>query len=81
MVNSPALALDHLVINTHFEIDAARLLFEQFGFQLTPRGHHSLGSVNHLLVFEDDYLELIGCPRILHGYGERYLRARSALMG
>ena len=63
MVNSPALALDHLVINTHFEIDAARLLFEQFGFQLTPRGHHSLGSVNHLLMFEDDYLELIGLPK------------------
>jgi hypothetical protein len=57
-----ALPLDHLVINTHFEMNAAHDIFEQLGFTLTPRGRHSLGSINHLMVFENDYLELIGLP-------------------
>lgn len=57
-----ALPLDHLVINTHFEMNAAHDIFEQLGFALTPRGRHSLGSINHLMVFENDYLELIGLP-------------------
>ena len=57
-----ALPLDHLVINTHFEMNAAQNIFEQLGFTLTPRGRHSLGSINHLMVFENDYLELIGLP-------------------
>jgi hypothetical protein len=57
-----ALPLDHLVINMHFEMNAAQNIFEQLGFTLTPRGRHSLGSINHLMVFENDYLELIGLP-------------------
>ena len=56
------LPLDHLVINTHFEMNAAQAIFEQLGFTLTPRGRHSLGSINHLMVFDNDYLELIGLP-------------------
>ena len=62
MTNALALSLDHLVINTHFEMNAAHDIFEQLGFTLTPRGRHSLGSINHLMVFENDYLELIGLP-------------------
>lgn len=62
MTNALALPLDHLVINTHFEMNAAQTIFEQLGFTLTPRGRHSLGSINHLMVFENDYLELIGLP-------------------
>lgn len=54
--------LDHLVINTRFETDAAAARFEQLGFQLTPRGRHSLGSINHLMMFPGHYLELIGLP-------------------
>lgn len=57
-----ALPLDHLVINTHFEMNAAQAIFEQLGFTLTPQGRHSLGSINHLAVFEDDYIELLGLP-------------------
>jgi len=60
--NALALPLDHLVINTHFEMNAAQAIFEQLGFTLMPRGRHSLGSINHLMVFENDYLELIGLP-------------------
>jgi len=57
-----ALPLDHLVINTRFGTDAAARLFAALGFTLTPQGRHAFGSVNYLMVFQDDYLELIGLP-------------------
>jgi hypothetical protein len=56
------LPLDHLVINTRFDTDAAQEVFTQLGFTLTPRGYHTLGSINHAIVFGDHYLELIGLP-------------------
>jgi hypothetical protein len=56
-------ALDHLVINVLFDMDRAATLFSRLGFTVTPRGYHSLGSINHLIVFESHYLELIGLPQ------------------
>jgi Glyoxalase-like domain len=55
-------SLDHVVINTLFDMDRAASLMSQLGFTVTPRGHHSLGSINHLMIFEGHYLELIGLP-------------------
>jgi hypothetical protein len=55
-------ALDHVVINTLRSMDAAADCFEALGFTLTPRGHHSLGSINHLMMTPGPYLELIGVP-------------------
>jgi hypothetical protein len=55
-------ALDHVVINVLFDMDRAAALMSQLGFTLTPRGYHSLGSINHLMMFENHYLELIGLP-------------------
>jgi Glyoxalase-like domain len=55
-------SLDHVVINTLFDMDPAAALMSQLGFTLTPRGYHSLGSINHLMVFEGHYLELVGLP-------------------
>ena len=43
-------ALDHVVINVLRRMDEAADLFAALGFRLTPRGHHSLGSVNHLMM-------------------------------
>ena len=60
--NIPA-RLDHLVLNTHYDIDAAHAQLQALGFTLTPRGYHTLGSVNHLVMFPGGYLELIGQPR------------------
>ena len=40
------LKLDHLVINTRFDTDAAQRTFEQLGFTVTPRGYHTLGSLS-----------------------------------
>ncbi|HZR73494.1 VOC family protein [Bradyrhizobium sp.] len=54
--------LDHVVINTLFDMDRAASLMSQLGFTLTPRGYHSLGSINHLVMFEHDYVELLGLP-------------------
>jgi hypothetical protein len=54
--------LDHLVINTLFDMDRAAAMMSQLGFTVTPRGFHSLGSINHLMVFEGHYLELVGLP-------------------
>lgn len=55
-------ALDHVVINVLFDMDRAAALMPQLGFALTPRGHHSLGSINHLAMFKSHYLELVGLP-------------------
>jgi hypothetical protein len=52
--------LDHVVIDVRDHIDEAMRCFAALGFQLTPRGHHTLGSVNHLAMFATDYLELLG---------------------
>lgn len=54
---------DHAVINVLYEMDAAVERFRSLGFTVTPRGYHSLGSINHLMVFGNDYLELVGVQR------------------
>ena len=33
--------------------------YRRLGFTMTPRGYHTLGSMNHLAMFGTDYLELI----------------------
>ena len=55
-------ALDHIVFNTRDRIDAVVELFQRLGFTVAPRGHHTLGSINHVIVFGTDYLELLGYP-------------------
>jgi hypothetical protein len=60
--SNAASMLDHIVINAMFDTDAAAASFAELGFVLTPRGYHSLGSINHLMMFDDHYLELVGLP-------------------
>src|SRR5580693_1812706 len=52
--------VDHVVIDVRDRIDVAMRWFQSLAFQLTPRGRHTLGSVNHLAMFATDYLELLG---------------------
>ncbi|MFS2225852.1 VOC family protein [Pantoea sp. B65] len=52
--------VDHVVINVADRLDEASELFRRLGFQLSARGHHSLGSSNHLAIFGENYLELLG---------------------
>jgi Glyoxalase-like domain len=56
----PTPILDHIVIDARDRLDEAAERFAGLGFRLTPRGHHTLGSSNHLAMFATDYLELLG---------------------
>ena len=59
-MTSPTPVLDHVVIDARDRIGEAEQCFTSLGFLLTPRGRHSLGSVNHLAMFTTNYLELLG---------------------
>jgi hypothetical protein len=54
--------LDHVVFNTRDRTDDVLTLFTHLGFQVGARGFHTLGSINHTIVFGTDYLELLGYP-------------------
>ena len=54
--------IDHIVINTRDRTDEAVAYCERLGFIITARGYHTLGSINHTIVFKTDYLELLGYP-------------------
>ncbi len=58
----PLPTLDHVAINVRDQIDAGAEAYRRLGFTLTPRGYHTLGSMNHLAMFGTDYLELIAVP-------------------
>lgn len=53
--------IDHAVLAVR-DLEAARETFRRLGFTVTPRGHHTLGSQNHCIVFGEDYLELLWLP-------------------
>ena len=54
------LQIDHVVIGVKDQLDSASARFRDLGFSLLARGHHTLGTSNHLAIFGDDYLELLG---------------------
>ena len=56
----PGATLDHVVVDARDGMDEAVRIYQSLGFQLTPRGHHTLGSINHLAIFTTNYLELLG---------------------
>ncbi len=58
----PVPTLDHVVVNVRDQIDAGLATYRRLGFTLTPRGYHTLGSMNHLAIFGTEYLELIAAP-------------------
>ena len=53
---------DHAVVVAGLRMDDAVALFGRLGFLVTERGHHTLGSINHLLVLGQTYIELLGLP-------------------
>lgn len=59
-MSQPAPVLDHAVVNVLGELDRAAEQYRRLGFQLSERGHHTLGSSNHLAIFGENYLELLG---------------------
>ena len=63
-------AIDHAVIAVR-DLDAAATDFRKLGFTLTPRGHHSIGSQNHCIMFGSTYLELLVAP-VAHPWLDYY---------
>ena len=65
--------IDHVVITVGDQLDAALAQYTRLGFDMTERGHHTLGSSNHLAIFGQDYLELLGYEpgRVLQGAPQR----------
>jgi hypothetical protein len=59
-IDSVQPVLDHAVVNVMGKLDEAAAQYQRLGFQLTERGHHSLGSSNNLAIFSENYLELLG---------------------
>jgi len=52
--------IDHALINV-LDLEAARTRYQRLGFTATPRGRHpQWGTGNYCLMFDRDYLELIG---------------------
>ena len=67
--------IDHVVITAR-DLDSAEDTFRRMGFALTPRGHHTLGSQNHCVMFGQDYFELLMVPQRLPGREYYYDFAR-----
>lgn len=52
--------IDHIIIGVR-DLEAARHAWARLGFTLTPRGRHiGQGTANYCIMFERDYLELLG---------------------
>ena len=54
--------IDHVVVLVR-DLDRAAAAYARMGFQLTPRGFHTLGSQNHCIMFGADYVELLAVPK------------------
>jgi glyoxalase-like protein len=73
--------LDHVVVMVD-GIDAAQSAYERLGFQVQPRGFHSkLGTANHLMIFENDYFEILGIvePTPFNAERREWLKAGGGL--
>ena len=57
------LELDHIAINVKDKMDQAYILFSEIGFQLSPRGYHSLGSLK-LQLKSLDFLRKMNTKKI-----------------
>ena len=55
------LGVDHVVVAVR-DLAASAKAWERLGFTVSPRGLHSahMGSANHTIMLQDDYLELLG---------------------
>jgi hypothetical protein len=67
--------IDHVVITAR-DLSSTEETFRRMGFTLTPRGHHTLGSQNHCVMFDRDYFELLMVPQRLPGSEYYYDFAR-----
>lgn len=75
--------IDHLIIGVR-DLDAARARYARLGFNSTPRGRHvGWGTANYCIMFENDYLELLGIvdPSQFTNHLDRFLERQEGLLG
>lgn len=59
-MSNPITGIDHAIIGVH-NLEEARDIYRRLGFTVTPRGRHvGWGTANYCMMFENDYLELLG---------------------
>ena len=51
--------IDHVMLISR-ELARARPTYERMGFAVTPLTSHPHGTANHLIMFERDFIELLG---------------------
>jgi catechol 2,3-dioxygenase-like lactoylglutathione lyase family enzyme len=66
----PITGIDHALVGVA-DLDGARDAYTRLGFTTTPRGRHiGWGTGNYTIMFEDDYIELLGVidpSQYIHG--------------
>lgn len=74
--------IDHAIIGVR-DLDQAKAAFERLGFRATPRGRHEgWGTANYCLMFEQDYLEILGIldPKAFTNNLDKFLKTREGMM-
>ncbi len=74
--------IDHAIIGVR-ELEKARGVYEKLGFRATPRGRHvGWGTANYCLMFEQDYLEILGIvdPKAFTNNLDSFLETREGLL-
>jgi len=51
--------IDHVIVAVR-DLDAAAAQYRKMGFAVSPKMHQSIGLSNHLMMFQDTFLELLG---------------------
>ena len=75
--------IDHVLIGVR-DLEAARAQYARLGFNSTPRGRHvGWGTANYCIMFEHDYLELLGIvdPTQFTNQLDRFLAEREGILG
>ena len=75
--------IDHVLIGVR-DLEAARAQYARLGFNSTPRGRHvGWGTANYCIMFEHDYLELLGIvdPTQFTNQLDRFLAEREGMLG
>ncbi len=83
MTAPPLAGIDHVLIAVD-DLDRARMGWTRLGFTLTPRGRHlQQGTGNYCVMFERDYIELLGVVDSAQGTGglDAFLRQGEGLRG
>lgn len=74
--------IDHAIIGVR-DLEKGRETYEKLGFRATPRGRHvGWGTANYCVMFEQDYLEILGIidPEAFTNNLDSFLESREGLL-